>query len=87
MLTCICNLKTQLQFSTQFAISKGATTFTITTLSIMGLFATLSINDIKHTSIECRDAEFRYAECQDFLNIMLGVVMLNAVMPSVVAHF
>ena len=53
----------------------------------MGLFATLSINDSQHSSIECRDAEFRYAECHHFLNIMLSVVMLNAVMPSVVAPF
>jgi hypothetical protein len=28
----------------------GATTFSITTLSLMGLFATLSINDIQHNA-------------------------------------
>jgi len=31
-------------------------------------------NDIAHTSIECR-----YAECRDYLNDMLGVVMLSVV--------
>ncbi len=32
----------------------------------MGLFATLSINDTQHTSIECNYAECRYAESRDF---------------------
>jgi hypothetical protein len=57
----------------------GATTFSIMTLSnitltILGLFVTLSINDIQHNSnmvsvailylyAECRYAECRYAEC------------------------
>ncbi len=47
---------------------KGATTlsimtFSITTLSIMGLVTTLAINDTQHNSIECH-----YAECRDYLN-------------------
>ncbi len=38
-------------------------TLTITTLYIMGLFATLSINDTQLSSIECHNAECRYAGC------------------------
>jgi hypothetical protein len=73
----------------------GATTFSITTLYIMtlsikGSFATLGMNNTQHTSIECRYAECCYAECRDYLNVMLRVVrpcviMLNVVMLSVVA--
>jgi hypothetical protein len=44
------------------------------TLSIMGL----SI-DIQHNSIECH-----YAECRDYLNVMLNVVMLSVVRLNVV---
>jgi hypothetical protein len=47
---------------------------------------TLSIG-IKHISIECHYAEFRYAECRDYLNVILSVVMMNVVMLSVVAPF
>ncbi len=36
---------------------------------------TLSINDTQNNSIECH-----YAECRDYLNVMLSVVMLNVVM-------
>ncbi len=39
---------------------------------------TLSI-DIQHNSIECH-----YAECHDYLNARLSVVVLNVVMLSVV---
>ncbi len=39
---------------------------------------TLSI-DIQHNSIECH-----YAECRDYLNVMLSVILLNVVMLSVV---
>ncbi len=39
----------------------GATTFLVTTLNIMGLFATLSINHTQHTSMECH-----YVECLVF---------------------
>jgi hypothetical protein len=56
----------------------GATTFgimtlSITTIKIMGLFATLSITtfSIMKLSIVCH-----YAECRDYLNVMLSVVML-----------
>jgi hypothetical protein len=58
--------------------SKGATTLSIMTLSIMGLVTTLSI-DIQHNSIECR-----YAEGHDNLNFMLSVDMLNVIMLSAV---
>jgi hypothetical protein len=40
---------------------------------------TLSI-DIQHNSIECH-----YAECRDYLNVMLSVIRLNVVMLNVVA--
>jgi hypothetical protein len=46
-------------------------TLSITALSIMGLVTTLSI-DIQYYSMECH-----YAECRDYLNIMLSVVMLS----------
>ncbi len=56
----------------------GATTFSITTfcittlsimtLGIMGLVTTPSI-DIQYNSIECH-----YAECRDYLNVMLSVI-------------
>jgi hypothetical protein len=38
--------------------------------------------DIQLNSIECH-----YAECRDYLNVMLSVVSLNVVMVSVVARF
>ncbi len=55
------------------------TAFNITTLSIKGLFVTLSINDgITHY------IEFHYAECRDLCIVMLSVVMLSVIMVSVV---
>ncbi len=50
---------------------------------------TLSIN-FHHNSIECHYAECLYADCRDYLNVMLRVIMLsvvrlNVVMLSVVA--
>ncbi len=50
----------------------------VTTLSIMGLVTTLSI-EIQHYSMKCH-----YAECRDYLNVVLCIVMLNVVMLSVV---
>ncbi len=55
------------------------TQHSITTLTIMGLFATHSINDTQHKcysafSIEYRYAECHYAECLDYLNIMLYTI-------------
>jgi hypothetical protein len=52
----------------QTSNNKGATTLSIKTLSIMELFATLSINETKHNNTainyaECYYAECRYAEC------------------------
>ncbi len=55
------------------------TTLSITTLGIMGLVTTLSINGTQHNSIECH-----YAECRDYLNVMLSVIRLKVVMLSVV---
>ncbi len=54
---------------------EGATTFSIMILSIMGLFATLSI----FCSIEHHNAECCYAECRDYLNVT------SDIMPSVMA--
>ncbi len=62
--------------ATTFSIA----TFSITTLSIMGLVTTLSISDTQHNSIECH-----YAECRDYLNVMLSVIRQNVVLLSVVA--
>ncbi len=47
---------------------KGATTliiaaFSITTLGILGLFLTLSINDTQHNMFECNYAVRCYAQC------------------------
>jgi hypothetical protein len=52
----------------------------------MGLVMTLS-KDIKHNNIE-----YLYAQCRDYLNVMLNVILLsvvrlNVVMLSVVAPF
>ncbi len=58
-------------------------TFSITTLNIMGLVMTLSI-DIQHNSIECHYAECLYDDCRDYLNVMLSFIMLNVVMLNVV---
>jgi hypothetical protein len=44
----------------------------------MGLIMTLSI-DIQPNSIQCH-----YAQCRDYLNVMLSVVMLNVIMLNVV---
>jgi hypothetical protein len=38
--------------------------------------------DIQHYSIECR-----YAECRDYLNVVLSVIMLIVIILSVVAPF
>ncbi len=56
----------------------GATTLSITTLSMMGLVTTLSI-DTQHNSIEGH-----HAECRDYLNVMLSVVMLSVARLNVV---
>ncbi len=53
----------------------------------MSLFLTLSINDTRHKSeISIRTLSIgrRYAECHDYLRVMLSVVMLNVVMLGVV---
>ncbi len=55
----------------------------------MGLATTLSI-DIQHNSFEFHYAECCYAECHDYLNVMLSVIMpnvirLNVIMLNVVA--
>ncbi len=49
----------------------------------MGLVTTLNI-DIQHNSIEYYYAECHYAQCRNYLNAMLSVVMQNVVMLSVI---
>jgi hypothetical protein len=53
-------MDTQLVHNSTKGSLYGATTFITTTLTIMGLFATLSIMTL---TIECRYVEWRYAEC------------------------
>jgi hypothetical protein len=52
-------------------------TFSITTLCIMGLFATLSIRTLRKNDTQLRIIEF-------FFIVMLNVIMLSVVMMSVV---
>jgi hypothetical protein len=59
------------------------TTFRIMTLSIMGLFVTLSIDDSQHKDTQDFSVECCYAEFSDYLNVMLSVIMLNAGILSV----
>jgi hypothetical protein len=56
-----------------------ATTHSITTLSIKGLFATFSIMTLSMT-MRCH-----YVECRILFTFMLNVVMVNVVMLSVIA--
>jgi hypothetical protein len=49
----------------------------------------LSKNDMEHietqhTCIKCSYAGYRYPECRDYFNVMLGVIMLNFDMLNVV---
>jgi hypothetical protein len=52
-------------------------------LSIMGLFATLSIIDTEHLFncyVECRYAKCRYAECHGAHSISAIAVLINTVL-------
>jgi hypothetical protein len=49
----------------------------------MGLVTTLGI-DIQHNSFECHCAECRNAQCREYINVFLRVVILNVIMPSVI---
>ncbi len=64
-------------FTNVNASSIGVMKLNITTFSIL----TLSINDFQ------RNSTILYAECRDYLNVLLIVIMLNVVMLSVVAPF
>ncbi len=57
----------------------GSTTFSRTTLSIQGLNVTLSINDTQSKNV------LYYAEYRILFIVMLGVIMMNFVMLSVVS--
>jgi hypothetical protein len=67
--------------TTTFSITK----LNITTLSIMGLFATLCINDIQHNAFSVILLSAVMMSVVITLMFMLSVVMLNVVMLSVVA--
>jgi hypothetical protein len=58
-------------------------TIGITTLSIKGLFMTLSINDTRRNHA-LHYAEYRYAECHILFTVMLSVLMLNVIMMSII---
>ncbi len=78
---CHC-MKTYGRFVEQkFRLSSSfiTTTLSITTFNIMGLFVTQSINEIQHSTLN-------YAECRDYLIVMLNVVMLSVVEPSKQRH-
>jgi hypothetical protein len=49
------------------------------TLSSKGLYVTLSLTDTQH------NRTLHYAECHILFIVMLGVIMLNAIVPKVVA--
>jgi hypothetical protein len=55
----------------------------MTTLSIIGLFVTPSIKDTKHNKSAIMLSVF-FAECHNFLIVMLNVIMPGVVMPSVI---
>jgi hypothetical protein len=66
----------------------GAMTFSIMTLSIKGLFLTLSISDAQHKRNsayqKCQLFECLYAECRNLLIVVLSVIILSVVMLNVV---
>jgi hypothetical protein len=44
----------------------------------------IQFNNTQQTSVELYYAESRYAECRNYLNVMLSVIMLNVPMLSVI---
>jgi hypothetical protein len=46
---------------------------------------TLGINDIHQNGTQQTSGEYYYAECRDYQNVMLRVIILNVIMPNVVA--
>jgi hypothetical protein len=67
-------------------------TLNITAFSIRGSYATLSIKDNQHYETQHTSVEYTYAECRDYLNVMLSyvvpsVIMLSVDMLNVVAPF
>jgi hypothetical protein len=59
-------------------------TFSIKALIIMGSFETFSVNDIQYNDTQNTSFECHYAECPDYLNAMLSLIMLNFIMLSVI---
>jgi hypothetical protein len=57
-----------------------------TTLRIMCLFATISINETEHKSIASDFAKCRYAERRDFFILMLSVVMRHDIQYNDTQH-
>ncbi len=60
------------------------TTFSKMTLSIMSLFATLSISDTQHNGYRVPSVVMLSVA---FFIVMLSVIMLNAILVNVVAPF
>jgi hypothetical protein len=64
-------------------------TFSIMTLDfmsylcLMGLFVTLSINDVQHKR-HSASQKCHYAECRDFLFVLLNFIMLSIIMLSII---
>ncbi len=58
------------------------TALSIMTLSIMCLFATLSLKDIQHYNTAINYNECLYAECSVYLIVILNVKMLSVIMLS-----
>jgi hypothetical protein len=63
------------------SIIYGIKTFSITTLSVMGLFPTLGINVIHHNNT-ANYVECRYAECHVISIVMQNVVWMSVLAPS-----
>jgi hypothetical protein len=66
-------------------------TLSIKTLSIGGLYVTLSISDNQHKlhsiAMLCHCAECHYGQYHILFNVMLNVIMTSVVMLSFVAPF
>ncbi len=69
------------EFCLRGAATLRLTTFDIPTLSLMGLYVTLSITDTSRNNAP------HYSKCRVLFIAMLSVIMLSVVMLGVVAPF
>jgi hypothetical protein len=68
--------------STTFSITAlSIRTFSIMAYSQYSVKMTLGINDIQQNGTQQTSGEYYYAECRDYKNVMLSVIMLNVVAP------